>query len=206
MLPQTGGSSSDDVRAPFVQVGQTGSASKELSASTRFKLNLLKARIFALTFFGYAVLSGTRVAYSITKSALHPKDNKDGTPGAGGYAPFTGKWGSFQLGACDTVFLSAYALSMFFCGQLGDRLNLRKFLFVGMLGSGFFCFAFGAADLMGIHHIAYFLACNLLAGVFQASGPSAWRPAPRGGRCDNGEERWTCHTTGSSMFRVCLRH
>lgn len=47
------------------------------------------------------------------------------------------------LGQVDLAFLSAYAFGMFFAGHLGDRLDLRIFLTVGMLGSGIFCCLFG---------------------------------------------------------------
>ena len=47
------------------------------------------------------------------------------------------------LGQVDLAFLSAYAVGMFFAGHLGDRMDLRIFLSVGMLGSGIFCCLFG---------------------------------------------------------------
>jgi hypothetical protein len=43
----------------------------------------------------------------------------------------------------DLAFLSAYAAGMFFAGHLGDRMDLRIFLSIGMLGSGIFCCLFG---------------------------------------------------------------
>jgi sugar phosphate permease len=47
------------------------------------------------------------------------------------------------LGQVDLAFLSAYAAGMFFAGHLGDRMDLRIFLSIGMLGSGIFCCLFG---------------------------------------------------------------
>lgn len=136
---------------------------------SRRKINHLKLRIFALTFVSYAIYSGTRQPFGITKPALDPDKTKD--PTVTGYSPFNDQeWGSTYLGACDTVFLSAYAVGLFITGPLGDRLNLRWFLGVGMVGSGVFCALFGAADLFGIHSIAWFLGCNVLAGLFQATG------------------------------------
>lgn len=129
----------------------------------------LKGRIFVLTFISYAIYSGTRQPFGITKAALNPDHDKD--PDQPGYAPFNSdEWGSTYLGACDTTFLSAYAVGLFITGPLGDRVNLRWFLGIGMMGSGLFCFLFGAGQLMGIHNLAYFLACNLFAGLFQATG------------------------------------
>jgi OPA family glycerol-3-phosphate transporter-like MFS transporter 1/2 len=154
------------------KVGDLPNASLDLvsgSSSLRRKLAFLKARVFLLTFVSYAVYTGTRSAFGITKAALHPDNEKN--PSATGYAPFNDKeWGSTMLGACDTTFLTAYAIGLFITGPLGDRLNLRWFLGFGMLGAGLFCFGFGFASLVGIHHIAWFLAMNLGAGLFQATG------------------------------------
>jgi OPA family glycerol-3-phosphate transporter-like MFS transporter 1/2 len=142
------------------------SASSPVSAR---KLNYLKGRIFVLTFLAYAIYSAARQPFGITKSALNPDQTKD--PGATGFAPFNdSEWGSTYLGACDTVFLSAYAIGLFITGPLGDRVNLRWFLGFGMIGSGAFCFLFGAAALFSMHSLAWFIGCNVFAGLFQATG------------------------------------
>jgi OPA family glycerol-3-phosphate transporter-like MFS transporter 1/2 len=136
--------------------------------AVRRKLTFLKARAFALTFLSYAVYSGTRQAFGITKETLNPDSKHPDVPG---YAPFNDKeWGSTYIGATYTVFLAAYAVGLFITGPLGDRLNLRVFLGIGMLASGFFCFAFGFAEVLGVHHLAWFIAANLGFGLFQATG------------------------------------
>lgn len=71
---------------------------------------------------------------------------------------------------CDTVFLAAYAVGLFITGPLGDRVNLRHFLGIGMIGSGAFAFLFGSAVLMSMHALPWFIFCNLGAGLFQATG------------------------------------
>ena len=77
------------------------------SAAAARRVWWLKARIFGLTFLSYAIYSGTRQAFGITKAALNPDREKE--PTASGFAPFNSReWGSTYLGACDTVFLAAY--------------------------------------------------------------------------------------------------
>jgi OPA family glycerol-3-phosphate transporter-like MFS transporter 1/2 len=74
------------------------------------------------------------------------------------------------VGSLDTAFLFAYAGGMFVSGHLGDRFNLRRFLFLGMLGSGTFCIGFGLAHPLGIHSYYYFMAMQVMAGLFQSTG------------------------------------
>lgn len=123
-----------------------------------------------MTFLAYALYSGTRQPFGITKASLNPDHEKD--PDAGpGYAPFNSPdWGSTYLGALDTIFLSFYAIGLFITGPLGDRLNLRWFLSIGMIGSGGFCFLFGSASLFNMHSLVWFIMCNIMAGLFQATG------------------------------------
>ena len=83
------------------------SAGSSESAAAARRVWWLKARIFGLTFLSYAIYSGTRQAFGITKAALNPDREKE--PTASGFAPFNSReWGSTYLGACDTVFLAAY--------------------------------------------------------------------------------------------------
>lgn len=148
----------------------TNHHNSKVTQSTRRKIQFHKALIFVLTFIAYALYSGTRQPFGITKSTLNPDHEKD--PYAGpGYAPFNDKdWGSTYLGALDTVFLSFYAIGLFITGPLGDRLNLRWFLSIGMIGSGAFCFLFGSASLFSMHSLGWFIVCNIFAGLFQATG------------------------------------
>ena len=59
---------------------------------------------------------------------------------------------------------------MFVSGHLGDRLDLRKFLTGGMLGSGACVCLFGAAYFMKVHAMAYFLVIQIVGGLVQATG------------------------------------
>lgn len=88
----------------------------------------------------------------------------------GGWAPFDGKTGKNRLGEIDVAFLASYAFGMYFAGHLGDRLDLRKFLSVGMMCSGFCVCLFGMARFWDIHRLEYFLLVQMAAGLFQATG------------------------------------
>lgn len=90
--------------------------------------------------------------------------------GEEGWAPFDGKTGKKRLGEIDVAFLASYAFGMYFAGHLGDRLDLRKFLSVGMLASGFFVCLFGMGRYWNIHRLEYFLLVQMAAGLFQATG------------------------------------
>lgn len=86
------------------------------------------------------------------------------------YPPFDGPDASALLGFLDSSFLFSYAIAMFFSGFIAERVSLRYFLSLGMLLSGFFCYAFGYAKVRDIHSMAYFMIVQALAGIFQTTG------------------------------------
>ncbi|KAK9292101.1 hypothetical protein L1049_020058 [Liquidambar formosana] len=59
---------------------------------------------------------------------------------------------------------------MYFSGHLGDRVNLRIFLTVGMVGTGLFTSLFGVGYWANIHNFYYFLVVQMFAGLFQSTG------------------------------------
>ncbi|KAL1531206.1 putative glycerol-3-phosphate transporter 4 [Salvia divinorum] len=87
-----------------------------------------------------------------------------------GWAPFNGKDGTWRLGAIDLAFLGSYAMGMYVAGHLGDKLDLRMFLTTGMVGSGIFVGLFGMGYFCDIHVFAFYLAMQMVAGLFQATG------------------------------------
>ena len=133
---------------------------------TRYRL--YQSLAFGLTFLSYAFYHAGRQPYSTTRSALQPPDNSTWT--TSGYAPFNTDDGGFYLGALDAVFLVAYAVGLFVAGPLGDRLNLRLFLGIGMLGSGACLALVGMYYYLHVHSVLLFAAADLLAGFFQATG------------------------------------
>ena len=46
--------------------------------------------------------------------------------------------GKVKLGSLDTVYLTFYAIGLFFSGHIADRSQLNVFLAIGMVGSGIF--------------------------------------------------------------------
>ncbi len=96
--------------------------------------------------------------------------NDTGADGQG-WAPFNDvDNGQALLGDLDVAFLGSYALGMFVCGHLGDRLDLRMFLTWGMLGSGAMVVLFGMGYFWQIHSMPYFLSVQVIGGFFQATG------------------------------------
>lgn len=159
------------------------------------RISKYKALAFALTFLSYMTYTATRLPYSITKSSLDPHvddDDNDNsntnmtaiaprviqlssqlkdTTDEGGWSPFNDKDnGLLYLGILDTCFLASYAIFLFFSGHIGDRVDLRIFMSVGMLGAGASVLLFGMAKPWSIHSLPYFIFCNVLAGMFQSTG------------------------------------
>ncbi|KAL6903367.1 hypothetical protein ACP4OV_004180 [Aristida adscensionis] len=147
-----------------------------------------QALVLVLTFLSYASYHATRKTTSIVKSVLDPKKNLGMLPwpsqlylpklkGAEnnmtlshGWAPFDAGDGTALLGEIDLAFLGVYAIGMFFAGHLGDRVDLRILLTIGMIGTGLFTAAFGAGYWFNIHNFYYFLGMQMVAGLFQSSG------------------------------------
>ncbi|XP_065845815.1 glucose-6-phosphate exchanger SLC37A2-like [Oscarella lobularis] len=147
------------------------------------KSRLYRGFILVFTFFIYASYHLSRKAISVVKNAWSCNQNSterccnqnstessSNATNCTGWKPFDGDHSKVYLGSLDTSFLIAYAVAMFFSGHLGDRMNLRYFLMIGMLGSGLFTAALGFAQFWNIHVLAYFVVMQLLGGIFQSTG------------------------------------
>jgi hypothetical protein len=85
-----------------------------------------------------------------------------------GWAPFDSlARGKALLGDLDLAFLGSYAAGMFVAGHLGDRVDLRRLLTWGMVGSGLAACAFGAAFFLDIHNMGYFLFVSVSVAAAQ---------------------------------------
>ncbi|KAM0934330.1 putative ABC-type glycerol 3-phosphate transporter [Dioscorea sansibarensis] len=145
--------------------------------------------VLVLTFFAYASYHATRKTTSIVKGVLDPETRSLGyspwqrsfflrtvneeqrKPGLqNGWAPFDGSHGTELLGQIDLAFLSVYAFGMYFAGHLGDRVDLRILLTVGMVGTGLFTTLFGVGYWLNVHSFSFYLVIQLLAGLFQSTG------------------------------------
>ncbi|KAL2920454.1 putative glycerol-3-phosphate transporter 1 [Bienertia sinuspersici] len=158
-----------------------------------------QALVLIITFLSYTTYHLTRKTSSIVKSALDPQtktspsldlksypwqrnylnlsngnttllSSSSNSSSNDGWAPFNGGNGTELLGYLDVAFLAVYAAGMFFSGQIGDRMNLRVFLTIGMIGTGLFTALFGFGYWFDIHNFYYYLIVQMLAGVFQSTG------------------------------------
>ncbi|XP_039022580.1 putative glycerol-3-phosphate transporter 4 isoform X1 [Hibiscus syriacus] len=147
--------------------------------------------ILLLTFIAYATYHASRKPSSIVKSVLYPESMKSSDPpwpvgnvfieeefsGFGtngvnnkGWYPFNGTDGTSKLGEIDVAFLACYSSGMYVAGHLGDTLDLRLFLTIGMIGSGIFVGLFGMGYYWNIHEFWFYLFMQMVAGLFQATG------------------------------------
>ncbi|TVU28917.1 hypothetical protein EJB05_20455 [Eragrostis curvula] len=152
-------------------------------------LRSCQALVLTLTFISYASYHAARKTTSVVKGVLDPKTSNlsllhwprclyldkchtadKHTVLNGGWAPFDSRDGTVLLGDIDLAFLAVYAIGMFFVGHIGDRVDLRILLTVGMVGTGLFTAAFGAGYWLDIHSFYYFLGIQLIAGLFQSTG------------------------------------
>ncbi|KAI3508183.1 hypothetical protein L1887_23187 [Cichorium endivia] len=157
-----------------------------LECTTKSTLSYKTHQIIVLivTFLAYASYHATRKTTSIIKSSLDPQSPNDTLQSftflkssktlswllGSGWAPFNGANGTGLLGDLDLAFLFVYAIGMFFSGHIGDRMNLRIFLTIGMVGTGLFTSLFGVGYWADIHFFYYYLVVQMLAGLFQSTG------------------------------------
>lgn len=196
-----------------------------------------QAIVLILTFFAYLTYHANRKTASVVKSALDPQSPDVNLQSAfswrrayshkpvdvtrnlsvlgSGWAPFNGPDGTELLGELDVAFLFVYALGMFFSGHVGDRMNLRIFLTIGMVGTGLFTAIFGVGYWANIHVFYFYLIVQMLAGLFQSTGwPSV--VAVVGNWCGKKKRGlimgiWNAHTslgniTGTVVASVLLKY
>ena len=161
----------------------------ECCQGSPLSLKTCQALVLVLTFFSYSSYHAARKTTSVVKGVLDPKTSNLGLlhwPRClnigklhtaesnmvlyGGWAPFDSRNGTALLGDIDLAFLAIYAIGMFFVGHIGDRVDLRILLTIGMIGTGLFTAAFGAGYWLNIHNFYYFLGIRLIAGLFQSTG------------------------------------
>uniref|UniRef100_A0A0D9X4K5 Major facilitator superfamily (MFS) profile domain-containing protein n=1 Tax=Leersia perrieri TaxID=77586 RepID=A0A0D9X4K5_9ORYZ len=142
-------------------------------------LRTYQTLVLVLTFIAYTCFHMTRKIPSIVKSSLDPQTKLGSSPWGRlhtkntlniGWLPFNTVDGSALLGEIDVAFLAVYSCGMFFAGHLGDRMDLRIFLSIGMFGTAIFTALFGAGYWLNIHNFYYFLVIQMIAGLFQATG------------------------------------
>ena len=70
------------------------------------------------------------------------------------------------LGSLDTTYLLSYAIFMFPCGMIADRLDLRYFIAGGMVGSGIITILFGMGRYWEIHSLAFYIFVQVIYLLF----------------------------------------
>uniref|UniRef100_A0A6A7GAA0 Sugar phosphate exchanger 3 n=1 Tax=Hirondellea gigas TaxID=1518452 RepID=A0A6A7GAA0_9CRUS len=140
------------------------------------RFTIYQTGTFIVTFVTYMVYHVNRKVLSVVKQEWnenctieHPEHN-DTDPYWCDWEPFNKINADTLLGYLDASYLLVYAVALYLSGYLADRSNLRIYLCLGMLLSGFFNLMMGAAYSFDIHSFAYFLIINMLAGMFQATG------------------------------------
>ncbi|KAL0358308.1 UNVERIFIED_CONTAM: putative glycerol-3-phosphate transporter 5 [Sesamum angustifolium] len=134
--------------------------------------------VLLLTFIAYAAFHASRKPPSIVKSILTVSDSDQdpsqftGSPvhNKTGWAPFDRPGGPHRLGELDLSFLLAYAIGMYVSGHIGDKVDLRIFLTIGMVGSGIFVILFGLGYFLDLHSLGVFVVIQVCCGLFQSIG------------------------------------
>ncbi|KAJ8688407.1 hypothetical protein QAD02_024202 [Eretmocerus hayati] len=140
-----------------------------------------RAGVLGLTYLAYTCYHMTRKPISVVKNVLSrncsgmlaPPEilvNDSNRDTWCDWAPFDTPDATALLGTLDSAFLFSYAAAMFLSGFVAERVNLRLFLTLGMLGTGIFTYLFGVARPYNIHSLWYFIFIQGMAGVFQTSG------------------------------------
>ncbi|GAB2216170.1 hypothetical protein Droror1_Dr00023939 [Drosera rotundifolia] len=133
--------------------------------------------ILLITFLAYASFHASRKPPSIVKSVLGPEISQNGTDPVRdsgliemGWSPFNESRGTHRLGELDLGFLVSYSIGMYFAGHLGDRIDLRVFLTIGMMGSGVSTIVFGLGYWWDVHMFVFFFVVMVVCGLFQSIG------------------------------------
>ncbi|KAL0281050.1 UNVERIFIED_CONTAM: hypothetical protein PYX00_002165 [Menopon gallinae] len=142
-----------------------------------------RSSVLIITFLSYMAYHMTRKPISVVKNVFHrncsdvPRPNVVSPALDVGndsdwceWAPFEGEHAEALLGMLDSAFLFAYAGAMFISGMVAERVNLRYFLSFGMMFSGILSYMFGLAKSLNLHYLSYFIAIQILMGIFQTTG------------------------------------
>ncbi|XP_062566694.1 glucose-6-phosphate exchanger SLC37A2-like [Saccostrea cucullata] len=86
------------------------------------------------------------------------------------WKPFDKDNANSLLGSLDLAYLFSYAVGMFLSGHIAERMNLRIFLSMGMIGSGIMTAMFGMGYFWQIHSLAFYIGVQVIGGLLQSSG------------------------------------
>uniref|UniRef100_A0A3P8TC47 Sugar phosphate exchanger 3 n=1 Tax=Amphiprion percula TaxID=161767 RepID=A0A3P8TC47_AMPPE len=136
---------------------------------------------FLLTFFSYVLLHASRKTFSNVKVSIStqwtPSIQNDSAPTFSPSETWEDnhlfadeKQATLFLGALDSIFLFSYAVGLYLSGVIGDRVNLRYVLCVGLCGSAAVEFAFGTlTEWLHIYNIYLYCFLWILNGLLQSA-------------------------------------
>ncbi|CAG5121874.1 unnamed protein product [Candidula unifasciata] len=141
-----------------------------------------RCAVFLLTFFSYAFFHANRKAFSNVKTSTGnvwtPSFHNATLPPLkpdkiwNSHTLFNNADGAehFQ-GILDTAFMAAYAVGLFLNGYIGDRVNMRILLAVGMAGTSVTVFVFGCVcEWASYYNIYFYAAVWIINGFLQSTG------------------------------------
>ncbi|XP_025100346.1 glucose-6-phosphate exchanger SLC37A2-like isoform X1 [Pomacea canaliculata] len=150
---------------------------REITGRNVYKEIGYRVFILILTFLCYASYHLSRKPISVVKNSLHkncsnvlPPPEVTNDSSWCSWAPFDKSNYEELFGVLDVAYLSAYAVGMFCSGYIAERMNLRYFMTIGMLASGFFTAAFGFGYFFNIHSFVYYVIVQVIGGLFQSTG------------------------------------
>lgn len=136
---------------------------------------------FSLTFFSYVLLHSSRKTFSNVKVSI----SAQWTPSLQNSSAVTFSppetWeenhlfadeeqATLFLGALDSIFLFSYAVGLYLSGVIGDRVNLRYVLCVGLCGSAVVEFLFGTVtEWLKIYNVYLYCVLWVLNGLLQSA-------------------------------------
>ena len=118
------------------------------------EIRVKQIKVFLQTFFIYASAHCLRTTWSSVKTSIYSDP----------WFPIDEKF----IGTLDVAFLFPYAISMIFLGRYGDRIDLRYFISIGLLGGSFFFTLFGLVRSFAIHSLVLLILFQMLNGIFQS--------------------------------------
>ncbi|KAM3588214.1 uncharacterized protein V6R79_024089 [Siganus canaliculatus] len=133
---------------------------------------------FLLTFFSYVLLHASRKTFSNVKVSISAQwtpslQNVSLSPNETweDNRLFADKQqATLFLGALDSIFLFSYAVGLYLSGVIGDRVNLRYVLCVGLCGSATVEFVFGTVtEWLHIYNIYLYCGLWVLNGLLQSA-------------------------------------
>lgn len=147
----------------------------------KYRRQVYQGSVLFLTFMAYTSFHLSRRPLAVVKNSLNQNCTKltpppnliltnDTLHNWCDWAPFDKHNANRLLGLLDSVYVFAYAVCMFISGMIAERIDLRYFLTLGMLISGFFTYMFGLAYYLNIHSLFFFIVVQILAGAVQCTG------------------------------------